>query len=258
MLKSSGLLFCLLLRPVAAAIAESDWTQQLELNGGYVIFYNDSTDLSIIKTDGESRQTIFADDFCSEPVIAPDKNKAVFLYPYDFELLSDIMLFDAATESIAALPELDDLAFQHTPMQLVWLNDEILLVIVGYGYGTITRGGDVYYYNFATGANAKILDATAVEIVQVTVAGNQGPDPKSGLLLDLTGPEYGYKAGRYYHTLPRVQTREFLPMEDVRELLRQSGLTVRYEENPQDNAMNRLLCLAGWLLGQHMFPTPQK
>lgn len=240
------------------ATAESDWTQRLELAGGYVIYYNDSTDLSITKTDGENQQTVFTDDFCSTPVVSPNKGKAVFLYPYDFELLSDIMLFDAATGTVTTLPEPDDLALQHTPMRLTWLNDEVMLVIVGYGYGTITRGGDVYYYDLKAGANAKILDATDIEIVQVTVVDNWGPEQEKGLLLDFTGPEYGYKAGRYYHILPRVQTQTLLPMADLAELLQKPGLTVKYYENPQHNVMNRLLCLSGWLLGQTIPQIPPK
>lgn len=240
--------------PLACLADESGLAlvQRYEMDGGHVLFYDDDSMSVTVRYADAATNITLAEDFCSPPVLAPDAAKAVFLHPYDFETISDLMLFDAATRQLHAL-ELDDVAFQHTPMRMTWLDDNILLVIVGYGYGTVARGGDVYYYDLGTGVNAKIIDAANVEIVNISVVKNWGPAKENGLLLEFLGPEYGYMTGRYYHTLPRTQTHTLLPMEDVRELLRQSGLTATYDEKPQDAVMNRLTCLAGWLLAQTAF-----
>lgn len=218
------------------------WTTVFELERNYGMSYDDLSQLYIGHTVNGDTQTVFSDDFCSEPAVSPDKTKAAFLYPYDFEAISDLMLFDTANGELTLL-ELDDIPFQHTPMRITWLNDHILLVVVGYGYGTITWGGNLYYYDLNSGANARLTNVNRVEITNAAVM-------QEGVWLDLLGQEYGFVTGRYYHILPRIKTRELLPLEDLNRLIKEPGLTAKYAEKSEDAVVNRLMCLAGWLLWQ--------
>ncbi|MCL2109254.1 MAG: DUF4652 domain-containing protein [Oscillospiraceae bacterium] len=67
----------------------------------------------------------------------------------------------------------------NTPKRINWLDDENLLVIVGFNQGTVTRGGTLYYYNIVTGENALIVDAEqfydkgySVELTNAEVRGD--------------------------------------------------------------------------------------
>lgn len=40
----------------------------------------------------------------------------------------------------------------------VWLDDDILLVIYGYAHGTVTKGGDIWYYDTRNGSNGLIIN----------------------------------------------------------------------------------------------------
>lgn len=39
---------------------------------------------------------------------------------------------------------------QFTPKNVAWIDDETLLVIIGYGYGRVSLGGDIYFLNINT------------------------------------------------------------------------------------------------------------
>ena len=242
-------LFCFA-STLTALELETDWTRSFELDGGYTIFYTGDSALSITKTDATSRQPVFHDEFCSEPIVSPDKTRAAFLYPYDFEAPSELLLFDTADGKVAVL-ELADLEYQHIPIRITWLNERFLLVIAGYGLGTNTFGGDVYYYDLATGKNAKLMDAVDVQIVNIGIVESRESDKADGLWLDFFGPESCDHAGRYYYKLARLKPRQFIPMDNVNELMRQDRV-IEYHAAP-DDAMNRLACLAGWLLTQMPF-----
>lgn len=46
---------------------------------------------------------------------------------------------------------LKDTSIQYSPKKLQWWDDDNLLVIIGYGFGTITKGGDLFIVNIETG-----------------------------------------------------------------------------------------------------------
>lgn len=49
-----------------------------------------------------------------------------------------------------------DESIQYSPKKLQWLDDKNLLVIIGYGFGTITKGGDLFIVNIDTGSTYSV------------------------------------------------------------------------------------------------------
>lgn len=53
---------------------------------------------------------------------------------------------------------LSDIKKQNTPMYIEWWDDNNLLLVVGYGYGTVSLGGNLYLMNVDNGKTALIMD----------------------------------------------------------------------------------------------------
>lgn len=54
--------------------------------------------------------------------------------------------------------QLEDKSKKNTPMYLEWWDDENLLVIIGYGYGTVSLGGNLYVVNINSAKSAVLVE----------------------------------------------------------------------------------------------------
>jgi hypothetical protein len=70
----------------------------------------------------------------------------------------ELYIFDDTLQEYRHITEFNRPEEQLMPKCATWLNDEILLVIAGFDQGSVTRGGDIFYYNVATGENHKIIE----------------------------------------------------------------------------------------------------
>lgn len=73
---------------------------------------------------------------------------------------------------------------QLTPKYIQWLDDENLLLIIGFPYGTITKGGDLYMLNIQSNNNYLVYD-TKDKKKEVTSLQKINRDGKLDLKLDL-------------------------------------------------------------------------
>lgn len=53
---------------------------------------------------------------------------------------------------------LSDNKKQNTPMHIEWWDDNNLLVVIGYGYGTVSLGGNLYLINVESGKTALLIE----------------------------------------------------------------------------------------------------
>jgi len=130
-------------------------------------------------------------DLAATGVVSAQGDKLAIIYPDDWETVGDIYL--ATMESgmpVAGDPlllaadwrrlslnqwvyqELFDLPPGHlmdvdTPKKVIWYNEEEILVIVGYAYGTVSPGGEVVRVNIDTG-ESEIIYAPEGNRQQVT------------------------------------------------------------------------------------------
>jgi len=119
-----------------------------------MIEYQEESYLSISR---ESGKEILSEETPSEPVISPDRNKLAFIDPFQWETVGSIFLYDYQTNSLTELLRADQIEAQSTPKGIWWYKDDYLLAIIGYAYGTVSVGGDLYLINVETGNPRRIL-----------------------------------------------------------------------------------------------------
>lgn len=117
---------------------------------GETIFYEniESMSPSIFVRFNEQEKIICKwDDNPSKPVISPDKKRAAYITPYEFEVIGEVHIYDSANSVVENAVKIADIPKEHNPKKLFWLNDRYLLIIMGYAYGTTSVGGDLYVYD---------------------------------------------------------------------------------------------------------------
>lgn len=84
-------------------------------------------------------------DIDSEWELSPDSTKRATLVgrAKDFEGINVLVIEDLETNKLTIYKYKEE-SKQYTPKDLEWIDGNRLYVIVGYGYGTVTRGGNLY------------------------------------------------------------------------------------------------------------------
>lgn len=85
--------------------------------------------------------------FPSPPVISPNKRRMAYISPLEWEVLGEVFLFDFSNYENKVILHRDVIPFQFTPKELLWLDNRFLLMIIGFAYGTVTLGGDLYIFD---------------------------------------------------------------------------------------------------------------
>lgn len=89
----------------------------------------------------------------SEPLKSPNGEKAVYISPFGWEEMSDLYIVDLHDGSKKTLISFSP---DSKPYDVIWEDNEHVLVIMGYPYGTVTWGGGIYRVNIETGENEPI------------------------------------------------------------------------------------------------------
>lgn len=193
--------------------------------------------------DENAEPYMICDLMPSDPAIAPDKNKVAYLAPYAFEEQSTIYIFDVNTKTITEA-EIPAIPARDTPKQLTWLDNETLLVVAGFTDGTVTMGGNLYYYRL-NGQSGMIMAAKGVEINKTEINGGN-------VDLYIAQPEYYYDYTapgnrRYVGIVARIPIKALTlaPAKIYRLIEDESMLVVR--EDPKVANIYRFFALAGWL-----------
>ncbi len=83
----------------------------------------------------------------SQPCISPNRKKLAYISPFEFETIGEVHIYDASNRLDENAVTSTDIPDEYSPKKLFWLDDRYLLAIVGYAYGTVSRGGDLYVYD---------------------------------------------------------------------------------------------------------------
>lgn len=109
------------------------------------------------------------DFIASRPEVSPDGKKIAYLYEYDFETIANVYIYDLETNTLSQETTLDysqDQKFK----RVKWLDDNHLLVIKGYAYGTVLRGGSLYLYDIADKSLTLVAEPEEMmEIVDIEI-----------------------------------------------------------------------------------------
>src|SRR5688572_8052876 len=108
---------------------------------------------------------------------APDQVRAAVLYPVEFELPADLYLVTGPGTG-TRLELADSLKATLTPKNVGWIDDRRLWLTLGYVYGTVSPGGDLYEVDPATGTARRLWaspDSGRTQAVAAEAGGAGGP-----------------------------------------------------------------------------------
>lgn len=110
--------------------------------------------------------------------ISPDKTRIASIEgPGQDDFLEPFYVFDIPSKRKTLITEFDKPGENLASKDLLWLDDEILLLIAGPAYGTMTQGGNIYYFNPETGEKAEIVKTaktgdSSTEISDIKLSGD--------------------------------------------------------------------------------------
>lgn len=109
---------------------------------------------------------------CSQPVVSPDGTRFAYIDVLEWEELGEVYLYDVETGTQELIMKRNkDFESQHTPKDLVWLDDNHLLAVIGFAYGTVSVGGNLHVYDLQKQETRLALEAgEREEITSVKVA----------------------------------------------------------------------------------------
>lgn len=110
--------------------------QYIEDNWNRYIILKSGQDIKIISRSG-----------ASFPEVDPAKTRIAYIYPYFWETIGDVFIYDVSKDQYLVIIKGNELKNQHTPKKIKWLNDRYLLTIIGLAYGTVSKGGSLYIYD---------------------------------------------------------------------------------------------------------------
>lgn len=232
----------LLLLNISQAVAQSEpnfaVAERYELKGGHVLLYDKDYLSLAIQFKGAEPEMV--SDYCSYPAVKPDKSVFAFLEPWGFEENSQLLLYTIATSEIE-VAEIPDIPKSDTAKEIVWLNDQLLLIIAGYASGTVTAGGKLYFYHAISHDSGLIIDTRNLEIAAIKLDDNQA-------VLTLVSREYWYHVANYIKILRDTDMTTISLKELHRLIAAQETITI--SELPEKQVLYRLQALAGWLYGK--------
>lgn len=237
------ILICLLcLPPVCVPARAVSPGAEFELIDGAYWHYDDYDKQFLVRYPGDERDWEICGMWASAPVASPDRAKLAFLDPWEFEETSWVHVYDVATRELAML-FLRERGRQEMPMQIVWLDNDTLLLTVGHVYGTVSFGGDLHYYDLKTNRNAKIVTAQAVQITDAAIDGD------TARLTILEYSPYYFKIANYmFSPGPFIYSID-MPVARLRELMAQKQ-TDSVAARPKIAATSALWCISTWLYGR--------
>lgn len=127
----------------------------------------ESNSVELLQNGG--KPVVLADNSPSEPVKSPNGKKAAYISPWEFEESSNLYIVDLEDGSQDILVSTDT---ENQPKDVIWEDDEHVLVIIGYRYGTVDIGGSIYRINIETkeqevikpsGGDTQITDLERIE-----------------------------------------------------------------------------------------------
>lgn len=90
---------------------------------------------------------VISNDSPTIPIKSPDKTKAVYISPLEWETYGSLYLVDLekGEQEVLVAPEESNI-----PKNAIWQDNEHVLVIIGFGDGTVSIGGNIYKVNINT------------------------------------------------------------------------------------------------------------
>lgn len=120
-----------------------------EMSDGTSVYYDEQEWSIVVTHDGES--LMLAGALASRPVLSPGGGQLAYIAPLEFEAAGEVFKYDAATKEASMVLACDRFGRDETPYSVSWLTDDLLLVVIGYLWGTVSMGGNLWLCDVRTG-----------------------------------------------------------------------------------------------------------
>lgn len=160
---------------ILSACSQDEEVIQNKLDDGQIgviannnrVYYRENKAIEILEND----KLIFkTNDFVSYPAISPDKERIAYISPFLWEEIGDLYIYNDQKQNASVLLQGSNLENQMAFKDIAWLNDKYILAIIGYAYGTVNMGGDLYLIDTTTKETYLVKKAEELsEIINVKV-----------------------------------------------------------------------------------------
>ena len=120
---------------------------EINLNDSKKIVYNNDS-IRIIDNEYVLNSTTN-----SKPIISKDKQGLLYIEPYDFETFGNLHFYNINKNADKILIKysrvIEETGGDNTIKLVKWLDNNNLICIIGFGFGTVSMGGDLYSYNIS-------------------------------------------------------------------------------------------------------------
>ncbi len=93
-----------------------------------------------IVIDKDDSYNILTNSMDSVPELSPSGNQLAFISPFGFEMIADLYVYDFTSDRLETVIK----SMDETVKVVKWYDENTLLYIAGFSYGTVTRGGSLY------------------------------------------------------------------------------------------------------------------
>jgi len=124
-------------------------------------FDSKSETVQLVYPSGKTE--VIAKDSPTIPIKSPDNTKAAYISPLEWEVYGNLYLVDLENGEQEVLVAPDG---SYIPKNVIWQDNENILVIIGFGDGTVCIGGNIFRVNIKTKEKTQITSYDS--IVQIT------------------------------------------------------------------------------------------
>lgn len=143
---------------------------------GKTVIYPENEPPYIRIIDGEEIITISdLDDYPSRPQLSPDRAALAYISPYEFEMQGYVWLLEATDREARriVLPNQLD-GDEQSVRRLLWLDDDHLLILSGYTWGTLPDNRNLFTYTLSTDEIREVYQTDDQEsILEMSLDGDE-------------------------------------------------------------------------------------
>ncbi len=100
------------------------------------------------------------------------RTKAAFIDELDFETLGNLIVYDLNTDETVKMTDFSYETDELTVKKIEWFDENRILMVVGYRYGTVSYGGTLYVCDIEEGSVGEILGCEeGDEIIDISMYG---------------------------------------------------------------------------------------
>lgn len=100
-----------------------------------------------IKREGDWKEISTMDDYPSKPVINADRTRLAYISPFEFEMAGELWLYDATVDVNKKIFTQEQAGKENAVKQILWADNDRLLILTGHIYGTISSNRMLYLLN---------------------------------------------------------------------------------------------------------------